>query len=98
MSGLPKANALPAEPITLAISLLDSPLIFEEIANLGDIDGPSSSTAVVDVSAHGNPVRRKIGTLLDAGSLAAPLFFIPGAGLEPSHTDPTNGLQAIFER
>ena len=98
MSGLVKANALPAEPIVLALASLDSPPVYTEIANLGDITGPGRSYTVQDVSAHGHRARRKITTLLDEGVLAAPLWFIPGAGLEPTHTDATNGLQPIFER
>lgn len=98
MSGLTKANALPAEPIVLAISTLASPAIYIDIANLGDITGPSSSYTVQDVSAHGHRARRKITTLLDSGAVSGPLWFIPGAGLEPTHTDAANGLRAIFER
>jgi hypothetical protein len=98
MSGLTKANALPAEPIVLALASLASPPVYTEIANLGDIAGPGRSYTVADVSAHGHRARRKITTLLDEGVVAAPLFFIPGAGIEPTHTDDTNGLQAIFER
>lgn len=98
MSGLVKANALPAEPVVLALASLDSPPVYTEIANLGDITGPGRSYTVQDVSAHGHRARRKITTLLDEGVLAAPLWFIPGAGLEPTHTDATNGLQPIFER
>lgn len=98
MSGLVKANALPAEPIVLALASLDSPPVYTEIANLGDITGPGRSYTVQDVSAHGHRARRKITTLLDEGMLAVPIWFIPGAGLEPTHTDATNGIQAIFER
>src|SRR5687767_1982923 len=98
MSGLVKANALPTEPMVLALASLDSPPVYTDIANTGDYSGPSSSYTVQDVSAHGNRARRKITTLLDSGSIAFPLFFIPGAGLEPTHTDATNGLKPIFER
>lgn len=98
MSGLAKASALPTEPMVLAIGTLDSPVTYVDIANTGDYDGPSSSYTVVDVSAHGHRARRKITTLLDSGVVAFPLFFIPGAGLEPTHTGAANGLQAIFER
>ena len=98
MSGLVKANALPAEPIVLALSTLGSPTNYVDIANLGDIAGPSRSYTVQDVSAHGARARRKITTLLDEGVVAAPLWFIPGADLEPTHTNATDGLQAIFER
>ena len=98
MSGLAKANSLPTEPMVLALALLNSPTIYVDIANTGDYTGPGRSYTVQDVSAHGHRARRKITTLLDEGTLAFPLWFIPGAGLEPTHTDPTNGLQAIFER
>ncbi len=98
MSGLTKANALPAEPIVLAIATIDSPSLYVDIANLGDITGATESYTVVDVSAHGNRARRKITTLLDSGTFAAPLWFIPGAGLEPTHTNARDGLRAIFER
>jgi hypothetical protein len=98
MSGLPKANALPGSPIVLAMATLDSPPVYNEIANLGDFDGPSSSYTVEDVSHHGERVRRKITTLLDSGSISCPLWFIPAAGQVPSHTDPTNGVEPVFER
>jgi hypothetical protein len=98
MSGLLKANALPGEPIVLALADLDSPSIYRDVANLGDITGPSSSYTVVDVSAHGHRARRKITSLLDSGTVAAPCWFIQAAGQEPTHTDPTNGLRGIFER
>jgi hypothetical protein len=101
MSGLTKASGLPAWPVVLALASLDSPPVYTEIANLGDIAGPGRSYTVQDVSAHGHRARRKITTLLDEGVLTAPLWFIPaktGADHEPTHTDDTNGLQAIFER
>jgi hypothetical protein len=98
MSGLTKANALPAEPIVLSLATIASPTVYTDIANLGDINGPTSQYTVQDVSAHGHRARRKITTLLDSGVLATTLWFIPGAGLEPTHTNHTNGLQAIFER
>lgn len=98
MSGLAKASGLPTEPMVLALAQLASPTIYVDVANTGDYAGPGRSYTVVDVSAHGHRARRKITTLLDEGTLAFPLWFIPGADLEPSHTDATNGLQAIFER
>jgi hypothetical protein len=101
MSGLPKASGLVAWPVVLALGSLDSPPVYTEIANLGDITGPGRSYTVQDVSAHGHRARRKITTLLDEGVLAAPLWFIPaqsGSDVEPTHTDATNGLQPIFER
>jgi hypothetical protein len=98
MSGLTKANALPTEPMVLALASLASPPVYTDIANTGDYSGPGRSYTVADVSAHGSRARRKITTLLDEGVVAFPLFFIPGADLEPTHTDNTNGLQPIFER
>jgi len=98
MSGLAKASGLPTEPMVLAIRTLDSPPQYVDIANTGDYSGPGRSYTVQDVSSHGHRARRKITTLLDEGTLDFPLWFIPGAGLETTHTDATNGLQAIFER
>lgn len=98
MSGLAKANALPTEPMVLALATLASPSVYTDVANTGDYTGPGRSYTVQDVSAHGHRARRKITTLLDEGMVAFPLFFIPGANVEPTHTDHTNGLQAIFER
>lgn len=97
MSGSTKANALPAEPCVLAIASLDSPPTYTDIANLGDIAGSSSYT-VQDVSAHGSRARRKITTLLDSGDFSTTVWFIPKKDQEPTHTDDTNGLQAIYER
>lgn len=97
MSGLVKANALPAEPCVLAIASLDSPPVYTDIANIGDISGSSSYT-VQDVSAHGHRARRKVTTLMDSGDFSTTVWFIPTAGVEPTHTDATNGLQAIYER
>ena len=98
MSGLTKANALPTEPMVLALADIDSPSHYVDIANTGDYTGPGRSYTVVDVSHHGTRVRRKITTLLDEGAVAFPTFFIPGANQQPTHTDSSNGMQAIFER
>ena len=97
MSGLTKAHGMPSEPMVLALGSLDSPPVYTDIANLGDINGSSSYT-VQDVSAHGGRARRKIATLYDGGSYATTMFFIPTPGVEATHTDDTNGLQAIYER
>jgi hypothetical protein len=97
MSGLVKAEGIPGSPIVLALGSLTSPVVFTDIANIGDFSG-SSSRQVEDVSAHGVGARRKVTTLLDSGEFSATLFFIPGANVEPTHTDATDGLQAIYER
>lgn len=58
-----------------------SPELFNIVANVGDITGPSMSAAIVDVTSHstGVPWRQKIPTLLDSGSLTFPLFFVPSS-------------------
>ena len=63
----------------LQLSDGNSPENFPNVANVGDLTGPSLAGAVVDVTSHstGNPWRNKIVTLLDPGSITAPLFFIP---------------------
>jgi hypothetical protein len=98
MSGLTKAAGLPTEPMVLALARINSPTIYDDVANTGDYSGPSRSYTVQDVSAHGHRARRKITTLLDEGTVDFPLWFIPTANAEPSHTDNTRGLQGIFER
>ncbi len=97
MSGLVKANAIPTEPSVLAIATLDSPPTYIDIANIGDITGSSSRT-VVDVSAHGTPARRKVGTLYDGGEWATTLWFIPGVDIVPTHTGAANGVRSIYKR
>ena len=98
MSGLTKAHGLPTIASVLEIATLDSPPTYIPIANLGDFKGPGSKYHVQDVTAHGDRVRRKVSTVLDPGTITAPCFFIPGADIEASHTDTTNGLRAIHER
>lgn len=101
MSGLIQADAYVSTPVVLAISNIDSPTVYIDIANCGDIAG-SSSRAVVDVSAHGALARRKVTTLLDEGDFTLPLYFkptqSPADGSEITHTDPTNGLYWIYKR
>ena len=103
MSGLPKAAGLPGEPMILSLAEINtSPIVYEPIANTGDYTGPASAYTVTDVSSHGNRARRKITTLLDSGTFAFPLWFIPGgaasSAYQPSHMSAADGLQAIFER
>lgn len=56
-----------------------SPETFPTVANVGDIAGPAFAGQVVDVTSHstGNPWRLKIVTLLDPGTITAPIFFVP---------------------
>ena len=97
MSGLTKASGVPTIDSVLAISDIDSPTTFIDIANIGDITG-SSSRSVNDVSAHGVSSRRKVAGILDEGSYSFPLFFIPKSGTVETHTDPTNGLYNVYKR
>ena len=63
----------------LQVSDGNSPETFNTVANVGDITGPTFQAAVVDVTSHstGNPWRQKIVTLLDPGTLTAPIYFVP---------------------
>lgn len=54
------------------------PATFSTVANVGSINGFSMSAMVVDVTSHSNTDawRRKIATLLDAGTLSFDCYFI----------------------
>jgi len=82
MAGVPK-QALPAIGTLLQIGNGASPEVFNSIANIGDITGPGTSAAVVDVTSHTSvsaPWRSKIPTLLDAGDITLPLYVDPSSG------------------
>jgi hypothetical protein len=98
MSGLIKGNGLPSNPIVLMLATLDSPPVYNAVANLGDITGPTRQRQTTKVTAHGDLAERIVGTLLAEGSISGTMFFIPAAGQVASHTDPTNGVEPIFER
>lgn len=73
--------AIPAIGTLLKIGS-GSPEAFYSIANIGDLTGPSISAAVVDVTSHTSPSapwRDKITTLLDAGTITLPLYFVPAS-------------------
>ena len=57
-----------------------SPEGWTTVANIGDLGGPQMDSTVQDVTSQstGNYWRQKITTLLDAGSLTAPIYFVPG--------------------
>lgn len=77
------AIAIPAIGTLLQVGNGASPEIFNSIANIGDITGPSTSAAVVDVTSHTStsaPWRQKIVTLLDAGTVSLPLYYVPSSG------------------
>lgn len=56
-----------------------SPEVYTSVANVGDITGLSMQATVVDVTSqsNGSPFRQKIVTLLDAGQVSFPLYFVP---------------------
>lgn len=70
---------LPAINTFLKIGNGASPEIYNIVANVGDLNGPTLSGAVVDVTSHSSahPWREKLVTLLDAGEITLPLFYIP---------------------
>lgn len=88
----------------LKIGNQGSPITFNTIANIGDINGFSLSATIVDVTSHStnNPWRQKIPTLLDNGDLVCRMFFIPsspgsdGTPNTPFGHNGTNGLLAVF--
>ena len=91
------AAAQPSINTLLKMANAGSPLTYTTIANVGDINGISFSANVVDVTSHstGSPWREKITTLLDAGEISAPLYFIPSSAAPAGH-DFTNGLGSVF--
>ena len=101
---IPAAQA--AEGTLLAIAQSGvSPAIYNTIANVGDITGPSISATVVDVTSHSSaaPWRQKIPTLLDPGTISCKLFFVPGSNGSfgvpntPFGLNGTNGLLSVFK-
>lgn len=97
--------AIPAIGTLLQVGNGASPEIFNSVANIGDITGPSVSGAVVDVTSHTStvaPWRSKIVTLLDAGTITLPLYFVPssgaptGAGTFMGHNFTSGGLGTLF--
>jgi len=96
--------AIPAIGTLLQVGNGASPEIFNSIANIGDITGPGTSATVVDVTSHTSvsaPWRQKIPTLLDAGTVTLPLYYVPssgaptGAGTFMGHSF-TAGLGRLF--
>jgi hypothetical protein len=101
---MPIAAAQPAINTLFKIGNEGSPVNYNVIANVGDLSGPSISANVVDVTSHstGSPWREKIVTLLDAGEISLPLFFVPsspgsdGTPNTPFGHNGTNGLLSVF--
>lgn len=95
MASIPAALA--AINTVLAIGSQGSPQTFADIANIGDLEGPSFEAEVVDVTSHStnNPWRQKIVTLLNGGQITLPLFFIPASTGEGGH-GAVSGLMNVF--
>jgi Lambda phage tail tube protein, TTP len=98
------AAAQPAINTLLKIANEGSPILYNTIANVGDLTGPTMMAKVVDVTSHstGSPWTEKITTLLDGGDITLPLFFVPsspgsdGQANTPFGHDGTNGLLSVF--
>jgi hypothetical protein len=97
------AAAQPAINTLLKIATAGSPSVYNVIANVGDLTGPTFNVDVVDVTSHStnSPWRQKIVTLLNPGEISLPLFFIPSSpGSNVANTpfghNATNGLLSIF--
>ena len=74
---------IPATGTLLQVGNGASPEVFSTIANIGDINGPTTQTALVDVTSHTStsiPFRQKIPTLIDPGMVSLPVFIIPASG------------------
>ena len=100
------AIAIPAIGTLLQVGNGASPEIFNSIANVGDLTGPSVQAAVVDVTSHtavSAPWRQKITTLLDPGTISFPLYFVPasggptGVGTYMGHNFTGGGLGNLFK-
>lgn len=73
----PLPPGIPSSSLVLFLKTTESPAAYNPIANLGDYTGPTQTATIVDVSKHGDSFRRKVKTLVDAGTLAAPCWFDP---------------------
>lgn len=91
------AAAQAAINTVLAIGSQGCPQTFADIANIGDMSGPSFEGEVVDVTSHSTntPWRQKIVTLLNNGQITMPLFFIPSSTGEGGH-GAASGLLQVF--
>ena len=79
MSAIPAALA--AINTLLQVGDGNSPQNFLTVANIGDMNPFTMSTDVVDVTSHstGVPWSQKFATLLNAGDITAPCFFVPSS-------------------
>lgn len=98
------AQANPAINTLLKIANEGSPLIYNVIANVGDLTGPGFMGTLVDVTSHSTsaPWVQRIVTILDNGDISLPLFFIPsspgsdGVPNTPEGHNGTTGLLSVF--
>lgn len=60
-----------------------SPEIFTTLANVGDIAGPKMGVDKVDTTSHstGKPWDTSVPTILHAGTIQFPLFYVPQAAV-----------------
>lgn len=75
--------AIPAIGTLLQVGNGASPELFSSVANIGDITGPTTQVAVVDVTSHTSPAapyRQKVPTLIDPGTLTIPVYIVPASG------------------
>lgn len=93
-------SALAAINTLLQLGSQGCPQTFTTVANVGDLTGPSISGNVVDVTSHSTevPWRQKIVTLLDAGEITFPLFFIPASTGAAGHGATSGLLEAFTSR
>jgi len=79
MAAIPAALA--AINTLLQVGDGNSPESYFTVANIGDMNMFTMSTDVVDVTSHstGVPWSQKFATLLNAGEITAPCFFVPSS-------------------
>ena len=90
--------AIPAIGTLLQVGNGASPELFSSVANIGDITGPTTQVAVVDVTSHTSPAapyRQKVPTLIDPGTLTIPVYIVPASGA-PSPYGP--GYRVYFRQ
>lgn len=80
---MPTPAALPAQHTVLLVLNGASPPVYEVVANIGDWQPAPLSATEVDVSSHSTSEWDQwVVTILSAGVVTMPLFFIPS---DPGH-------------
>jgi hypothetical protein len=75
--------ALPAIGTLLQVGNGASPEVFSSVANIGDLSGPSVQATWTPTTSHTSasaPWTTGVPTLLDAGTISFPLYYIPASG------------------